>query len=269
MGFYSLKPQVPLWEQPCQTQPLGTTAGPVALDTHEAGISAALGNGISCKPQCLNLYVSALDPPELLLPILPVPPSPGNTAHSSVTVSRCLQKQVLLALPSTSPCGIRNASPGAAFLEAKLQGRWVTRGKVPALAGRSSLPTRCHSWVCCYCAQLPVLVLLSILQGWQEGMGTSTTITVCWLWCLPGSPGEDMFVIAPANPGFCQPCREPIAPMQGAEIFHGSTNDLKINSKKDFPGAKTTSLQFGNTCNIVMFLFWLRTTKQLWTAVNY
>lgn len=68
-----------------------------ASDTHEAGISAALGNGISCKPQCLNLYVSALDPPELLLPILPVPPSPGNTAHSSVTVSRCLQKQVLLA----------------------------------------------------------------------------------------------------------------------------------------------------------------------------
>lgn len=62
----------------------------------EAGISAALGNGVSCKPQCLDLYVPALDPPELLLPIL-VPSSPGITAHSAVTVSRCLQEQVLFA----------------------------------------------------------------------------------------------------------------------------------------------------------------------------
>lgn len=69
----------------------------MALDMPEAGISAALGNGVSCKPQCLDLYVPALGPPELLLPILLVPSSPGVTAHSAVTVSRCLQEQVLFA----------------------------------------------------------------------------------------------------------------------------------------------------------------------------
>lgn len=36
----------------------------------EAGISAVLGNGIKCEPQCLTLYVPALDFPELLLLIL-------------------------------------------------------------------------------------------------------------------------------------------------------------------------------------------------------
>lgn len=49
---------------------------------------------------------------------------------------------------------------------------------MPALAVRSSLPTPCHSWVCCCCAQLSILVLLPLLQGWQEGMGTSPNITL-------------------------------------------------------------------------------------------
>lgn len=41
--------------------------------------------------------------------------------------------------------------------------------------------------------------------------------------------------------------------MQEAEVFHESTNDLKINSK-DFPATKATSLQFAKLAIFNVFI---------------
>lgn len=172
----------------------------MAWDMPEPGISAVLGNGTSSKLQCLNLNVPALDPPELLLPILLVPSSPGNTfcSHSEKVPAGagpvCLawqepvwdQVRHCLGLHSSGLSSREDEEP-----EAKCQ-LWQAAAPcpLPATLGLAAIVPSSPSLSCCPSCRAG-------RRGWEPAPTSPCLLAV------------DVFVAAakaPANPGFCQPC---------------------------------------------------------------